>query len=179
MTVLRLILLFVFLSISAMVKSQDDTPMPTEDTPTEDDTTPPTVPSGDTTPPTGSPSNCECIDLVNPDLSRCDKPNGFKKCNVRNDQTCPDMFCDPLDRCFSVTACPDVAIPDPMPCEDCTCMDKDDPDCQDDPHGQCNTCDNASPRKICRVPADSKCADKYCLNDHMCYAVSSCGCGTK
>jgi len=179
MTVLRLILLFVFLSISAMVKSQEDTTMPPED-----DTTPPTteddtaVPSGDTT--TGSPSNCECLG-DNPDVNKCDKPNGSKVCNVRNDQTCPDMFCDKLDRCFSVTACPDVPTPEEMPCEDCTCMDKDDPACQDDPLGQCNTCDSASPRKICRVPADSKCADKYCIQDpHLrCYAVSACGCGTK
>merc|ERR1719186_1106442 len=197
MTVLKLILLFVFLSISAMVKSQEDTTIPQDDTTTADDTTTEddttsaddttteddtttvddtTVPSVDTT--TGSPSNCECIGSAdNVDINRCDNPNGNKKCNVRNNQTCPDMFCDKMDRCFSVTACPDVAIPDKMPCEKCTCMDKQDENCHEDPQGQCNLCDQASPRKICRVDPDSKCVDKYCNSDrNRCYAVSACGC---
>jgi len=189
-----------------MVKSQEDTTIPTEDTTTADDTTLPTteddtttadgtiteddtttavdttVPSGDTTVPsgestTGSPSDCECSGPEDdPDVFSCDKPNTNRKCNVRNDQTCPDMFCDKLDRCFSVTACPNVEIPDDMPCEECTCMDKEDESCREDPLGQCNLCRNASPRKICRVHPDSKCADKYCINDHRCYAVSACGC---
>jgi len=150
----------------------DDTTLPTteDDTTTADDTT---IPSGDTT--TGSPSDCECIG-TNTEINDCKQPNGFKKCNVHSDQTCPDMFCDKLGRCFSVLACPAVEIPDEMPCEDCTCMDPEDDLCRDDPLGQCHLCDNASPRKICRVHADSKCADKYCIDDQRCYAVSACGC---
>jgi len=163
-----------------MVKSQedttteDDTTLPTteDDTTTADDTT---IPSGDTT--TGSPSDCECSDPTNTELNACDNPKGFQKCNIHKDQTCPDMFCDKLARCFSVLACPDVTIPDEMPCEDCTCMDPHDDLCRDDSQGQCNLCDNASPRKICRVDPDSKCVDKYCNSDrNRCYAVSACGC---
>jgi len=118
---------------------------------------------------------CEC-EGDDPQVNLCDKPHGYQKCNVFKNQTCPDMFCDDLKRCFSVLACPKVPIPEPIPCDGCECMDKQAIICLDDPLGQCNKCQESHPLSICRVPVDSKCVDKFCIEDDRCYAVTACDC---